>query len=172
MTAPTGKWVKQTGPYQNGENFVLGKVVVGAASYNGTRSRHDPKSYRASIELPGIKMKDGTTDFETLEEAKTRVEAAVATWFKSRCCLPRLAIALTIFWNSTARPLGVVVWPTGGKHEAYVSRCGHRRRTYRRIGLCTNVAGFNVRRNRGDQQPFRCARVRRLLLTAANNAYR
>jgi hypothetical protein len=82
VSAPSGKWVKQTRQHQNGEDYVLGKVTVGSASYNALRSREDPLAYRAFIILPGIQLKAGTADFATIEEAKARVEAAVSTWFK------------------------------------------------------------------------------------------
>lgn len=75
-----GKWERQTGKYQSGENYVIGKICVGSASYASV-SKNEPAKYRAFLELPGLKMSEGSTDFSTIEQAKARVERAVNTWF-------------------------------------------------------------------------------------------
>jgi len=77
-----GVWEPQTGRHESGESYRIGKIIVGSAGYNGARSKGDPLAYRATIDLPGIALKKGTTAFATIEEAKARTEAAVATWFK------------------------------------------------------------------------------------------
>lgn len=82
MDAPVGIWEMQTGRHESGENYRIGKIVVGSAGYNGTRSKGDPLTHRAYLLLPGITMKDGTDRFPNMEEAKARLEAAVATWFR------------------------------------------------------------------------------------------
>lgn len=76
-----GVWKANTGKYTTGEVYWIGKINVGAW-FNPVVSKGEPTKYRAMIELPGIKMKEGTTDFNNAEDAKKRVEAAVATWFK------------------------------------------------------------------------------------------
>lgn len=77
-----GVWERQTGKYASGEDYRIGKVVVGSAGFSGTVSKGDPLRYVASVALPGISMKTGTNHFASIEEAKARTEAAVATWFK------------------------------------------------------------------------------------------
>lgn len=77
---PVFKWEKQTGRHQLGEWLSVGKIVVGSAFYSGTKSRDDPRKYAVSITLPGIKNPE--QHYETLDEAKARLERAVATWFK------------------------------------------------------------------------------------------
>ena len=74
-----GKWERQTGQYQSGEDFKLGTVTVGAAFYSGTRGRDDPKKFAVRIYLPGIKQPED--HYETIERAKLRLERMVETWF-------------------------------------------------------------------------------------------
>lgn len=75
----TGTWEKQTGNYQHGENYRVGKVVVGSAFYKST-TRDDPLKYAVQIYLPGIKNPDDR--YMDIEQAKARLERAVATWFR------------------------------------------------------------------------------------------
>lgn len=77
-----GKWERQTGKHESGENYRIGPVIVGAVSYNGMRSKDDPKAHKAYVTLPGIHLKTGTDTFVTIEEAKRRVESVVDVWFK------------------------------------------------------------------------------------------
>lgn len=76
-----GKWVRNTGRYASGEFYKIGKIKVGSW-FNPTVSKGQPQIYRAVCDLPGITLKEGTTDFATAEEAKARLERAVATWFR------------------------------------------------------------------------------------------
>ncbi|MEZ2132495.1 MULTISPECIES: hypothetical protein [unclassified Sinorhizobium] len=74
-----GAWERQTGKHQLGENFRIGKVVVGAAFYSST-TRDDPLKYAVRVDLPGIK--NPTDRYTNIEDAKARLERAVATWFR------------------------------------------------------------------------------------------
>ena len=73
-----GVWEKQTGKYQFGENYRVGKVVVGSAFYAST-TQGDPLKYAVKIELPGIRQP--TDRYTNLEDAKARLERAVNAWF-------------------------------------------------------------------------------------------
>jgi hypothetical protein len=73
-----GTWERQTGKYQQGENYRIGKVVVGSAFYSST-SRTDTLKYAVRLDLPGIKSPDDR--YADIEPAKARLERAVATWF-------------------------------------------------------------------------------------------
>lgn len=75
-----GKWARNTSKYGTGEIYKIGKIQVGSY-FNATVSRGSPTVYRANVELPGIRMKAETTDFDNAEAAKIRVEKVVATWF-------------------------------------------------------------------------------------------
>ncbi|QWY83183.1 hypothetical protein [Rhizobium phage RHph_X2_24] len=75
-----GKWKQNTGRFASGEIYVIGKIKVGSW-FNPSVARGDPTICRAAIDLPGIALKAGTTDFSTPEQARERVERAVATWF-------------------------------------------------------------------------------------------
>ncbi len=74
-----GKWERQTGKHQSGENYRIGKVVVGAAFYS-TTTRDDPLKYAVRLDLPGIKSPEDR--YADIEPAKTRLERAVSTWFR------------------------------------------------------------------------------------------
>ncbi|MFU0504164.1 hypothetical protein [Pseudaminobacter sp. NGMCC 1.201702] len=74
------KWEKQTGQYQNGENYRVGRVIVGAAFYSGLVPRGDPKKYGCTCLLPGIKQ--APEHYETIDEAKARLERLVSAWFE------------------------------------------------------------------------------------------
>jgi hypothetical protein len=75
-----GVWEQQTGKYANGVNYKVGKIIMGSAFYSGARAKNDPTKYGSSVDLPG--MRSRILYFESLEEAKQRVENAVAKWFK------------------------------------------------------------------------------------------
>lgn len=74
-----GKWERQAHKYSDGENYRVGKIVVGSAFYSST-TRGDPAKYAVQIELPGIRQP--TDWYVNIEDAKARVERAVATWFR------------------------------------------------------------------------------------------
>ncbi|WP_065091482.1 hypothetical protein [Rhizobium leucaenae] len=74
-----GTWEKQTGKYQLGENYRIGKIIVGSAFYR-SGSRDDPAKYAVEINLPGIK--NPTDIYTNIDDAKNRLERAVAVWFK------------------------------------------------------------------------------------------
>jgi hypothetical protein len=73
------KWERQTGPYQTGEDLVLGKIAVASAYYNGLRSRDDNKAYKAVCTLPGME-RFNNVQYLTLEKAKEAAETRVRTW--------------------------------------------------------------------------------------------
>lgn len=73
-----GVWERQTGPYQNGENYRLGKVIVGSAFY-ASGSRDESAKFKCECLLPGIKQSD--IRYTTIDEAKARLERMVAAWF-------------------------------------------------------------------------------------------
>lgn len=79
--ALTGSWSRNQAKYSTGDIYMIGKVKVGSV-YMATVSKGDPTIWRVAIELPGIRMKPGTTDFATEAGAKTRLENVVAAWFK------------------------------------------------------------------------------------------
>jgi len=73
------QWAKQTGKYDNGENYYIGRIKVGSACYNQMRSKTDEyNEYKSNVLLPGIKLRKDV--FTTLEEAKKAVEKAVDYW--------------------------------------------------------------------------------------------
>lgn len=72
------EWKKNTGDFELGETFFLGKWKVGSVYYDSLRTRGDPLAYKATCSLPGIKAHLGT--FETTEQAKAKVEFAVNYW--------------------------------------------------------------------------------------------
>lgn len=73
-----GKWERQTGKYSWGENYRIGKIVVGRAEHV-SGSRDEPTKFRAVFELPSMKQPEQR--FTDIEEAKARVERGVASWF-------------------------------------------------------------------------------------------
>lgn len=75
----SGKWEKQTAKYASGENYRVGKVVVGSAGYSATVSKSEPNKYECHCLLPGIKQ--AGEKYATLDEAKARLERMVSTWF-------------------------------------------------------------------------------------------
>jgi len=58
----------------------IGKVKVGSVEWDGARPRDDPKSYATFCTLPQIKKR--LQNYETKEDAMTRVEEAVNHWLK------------------------------------------------------------------------------------------
>lgn len=79
-------WEKQTKPYQVGENFRVGRVVVGSAFHKFNNRENEPQEYGSRIELPGIKVKVKT--HMTMQDAKARVESAVVIWMRWIGVLP------------------------------------------------------------------------------------
>ena len=74
-----GKWEKQTGKYAFGEDYRVGRVVVGSASHSATVSKGDPNKYDCCCLLPGIRQP--ANRYATLDDAKARLERMVNTWF-------------------------------------------------------------------------------------------
>ena len=72
------KWKTDEQQYAIGSILYAGKWPVGGAHYDGARNRHDPKKYKATCALPGIKRELGY--FETDEEARAVAESAVNYW--------------------------------------------------------------------------------------------
>ena len=64
-----------------GEVCLMGKWQVGRWFYNGSRPQDDPKMYKATCKLPGLKADLGS--FETTDAARERIEAAVRYWIKN-----------------------------------------------------------------------------------------
>ncbi len=75
-----GKWERKTGKYSSGDYYRVGKVIVGSAGPNETRSKNDPMTFVCHCDLPGIKQSD--TKYETIDLAKLRLQNMVLTWFK------------------------------------------------------------------------------------------
>ncbi len=74
------EWKNDTKRYSAGEILYLGHWPVGGAHHDTTVPRGTKAKIRASCSLPGLKDCQGY--FETLEEAKARVEKAVRHWIK------------------------------------------------------------------------------------------
>lgn len=74
------EYLDSPGRYSQGRDAFLGKWRVGWFGYDGTHSRGDPKKYKATCALPG--MKDHLGNFETEEEAKAQLIKAVDVWLK------------------------------------------------------------------------------------------
>ena len=74
-----GTWVRQTGRFQNGEDYKLGPIKVGSAFYDGTVGINNPRKYANAILLPGVKT--SRMNFFTIEEAKISLEQMVEAWF-------------------------------------------------------------------------------------------
>ena len=74
------EWKCDTRQYTSGSILYLGKWAVGGAHYDGTSSRDDPKKYRATCRLPGIK--GGIGHFATEAEAREAAEGAVKYWLR------------------------------------------------------------------------------------------
>lgn len=69
---------KQTGIYQNGLDAMLGRWNVGSVFWDGMRSKDDPKTYKVTCRLPGIK--DVVGNFEKEEDAKSKLQEVVNFW--------------------------------------------------------------------------------------------
>lgn len=80
MDAPKGEWRKSTARHNLGEDYWLGSVRVGSAFYALT-SRGEPPAYRASVDLPGIKVAEAAALKPTMEGAKAVTENVVRAWF-------------------------------------------------------------------------------------------
>jgi len=78
---PKIKWETNTRKYGSGEWARVGKWVVGAYYWDAGRSTRDDKAYRATCYLPGIK--DDLGNYETVEQAKARVQSAIKHWFQA-----------------------------------------------------------------------------------------
>lgn len=77
--APKLEWRLASGRHALGHECWAGRIKVGSAGW-GMASRGDPLVWQAHTTLPGISLKEPTR-FATVEEAKARVERAVAYWF-------------------------------------------------------------------------------------------
>jgi hypothetical protein len=75
------EWRPFQGQYSFGERLYAGKIMVAEAAYNGSRTKGDPKAYRAVVLLTGVK--GGTFDGEKLGNVKSAAERAVAEWFRA-----------------------------------------------------------------------------------------
>jgi hypothetical protein len=61
------------------EHFAtVGKIRIGSVFYNSSRPPGSPLRYRATSTIPGIK--EILADYESVEEAKARVEKAFRTF--------------------------------------------------------------------------------------------
>lgn len=72
------EWEVDKSRYASGERARLGKWEIGGVYYDSCTSQGDGKKWRALCSLPQIKPILG--NFVTVEEAKERVEKAVAHW--------------------------------------------------------------------------------------------
>jgi hypothetical protein len=73
-----GTWEKQTGKYEWGENYRIGKIIVGSAQHV-SGSKGEPTKFGAFSLLPGIKKAD--SPYTSIEDAKARVERMTDAWF-------------------------------------------------------------------------------------------
>ena len=73
------QWKKQTGRFQSGERYVVGKIVVGHYNYASV-SRGEPSAWDSHMALPGFGTP--TTRHASEDEAKQRIERAFETWLK------------------------------------------------------------------------------------------
>ena len=80
-------WVKDTGKYASGSLLKLGRWMVGAASYDASRSKGEQNKWLATCNLPGMKSSLG--HFENEELAKSATEAAVKHWLKGAALSPK-----------------------------------------------------------------------------------
>ncbi|MGX1096541.1 hypothetical protein [Amorphus sp. MBR-141] len=74
----SGTWRNLSNRFGSGEEYLLGKVVVGSAFYNALAQRDDPLKYAIKVRLPGVTPKDD--GFSKIEAAKERVEEIVSAW--------------------------------------------------------------------------------------------
>lgn len=74
------RWERDPGQYAIGSVLMLGRWMIGRADDDGMVERGDPKRWKASCYLPGIKRDLGR--FATGEEARERVEKAVKVWMR------------------------------------------------------------------------------------------
>jgi hypothetical protein len=72
-------WKPATGPWASGDVLYVGKWPVGSAAY-ASSSKGDTKNYVARSRLPGLK--EVLEYFETMDEAKERVERATRYWLR------------------------------------------------------------------------------------------
>ena len=75
---PRMEWKPTGREYAHGENLMLGRYKVAGYYWNASRPKDDPRPYRVTCVLPGIKLVQG--DYETAAEAKARAEVAVNFW--------------------------------------------------------------------------------------------
>lgn len=71
-------WQDSPGRYSNGEDAFLGRWRIGRIGWDPIVKRDDPKKWRTTTTLPGIKENLG--NFETAEEARERLAKAVEVW--------------------------------------------------------------------------------------------
>lgn len=72
------EWTNDIRKFSSGKILLLGKWNVASVFYDGCRSKDDPKAYRVTCSLPGIKTDLG--NFENESEAMIKVEEAVRYW--------------------------------------------------------------------------------------------
>jgi len=78
---PEIKWKPNAFNGSTIEDCYVGKMKVGCVFYNELRPQGTDKRYRACSELPHMRMKPTSVDFDTVDEAKARVEQFVKIWF-------------------------------------------------------------------------------------------
>jgi hypothetical protein len=76
------RWQERSTKYTVYHQLVQGRVVVGSASHNLTRSRADgpETAFRWRLDLPG-KTREGLA--ETLDAAKAALAAALGDWLRA-----------------------------------------------------------------------------------------
>lgn len=72
-------WEQSKGRYVSGENYRLGKWVVGGWHHDATLPRGSTAIYAVTCAMPGIRTESGHRD--TKEGARALLEAAVKQWF-------------------------------------------------------------------------------------------
>lgn len=80
------EYLESPGRFSLGRDAFLGKWRVGWFGYDGSHPKGDPKKYKSTCYLPGIKAHLG--NFETEEEAREQLAKAVDAWLKGARVVP------------------------------------------------------------------------------------
>lgn len=73
-------YLESPGQYSTGHDAFLGKWRVGWVGWDSLSNRDDPRKYKATCSLSGIKATLG--NYETEEAARAQLEKAVEVWLK------------------------------------------------------------------------------------------
>lgn len=73
-------YLESPGRFAQGDDAYLGKWRIGWVGWDASGRRDDPKKYKVTCALPGIK--DYLGNFATPVEARARLEAATVAWIE------------------------------------------------------------------------------------------